>query len=257
MARLLIPLPRQDHDPSEVAIPWQLLREQGHICVFATPDGRPAQADLRMLSGQGLGPFKGLLAADARARATHEALRADPAFQRPLAWSALQDQDFDALWLAGGHAQGMREYLESPMLQALVARHAQAGRPLAAVCHGVVLAARSRDAQGRSVLAGRRVTALLARQELAAWWLTRAWLGDYYRTYPQTVQAEVTAALGEPTLFEPGPLPIARDAPGQEGRGFAQQDGNWVTGRWPGDLHRMVQLFSPLLRPSNAASTAS
>ncbi len=56
MATVLIPLPRRDGDPSEVAVSWQILRNDGHVVVFATPDGQPARADELMLSGIGLDP---------------------------------------------------------------------------------------------------------------------------------------------------------------------------------------------------------
>ena len=39
MARILIPLPCRDADPSEVAVSWRVLRKHGHEVIFATPDG--------------------------------------------------------------------------------------------------------------------------------------------------------------------------------------------------------------------------
>ena len=54
MARVLIPLPARDFDPSEAAVSWQVLSNAGHVITFATPDGQPAAADDMMLTGQGL-----------------------------------------------------------------------------------------------------------------------------------------------------------------------------------------------------------
>jgi putative intracellular protease/amidase len=55
-------------------------------------------------------------------------------------------EGFDGLLLPGGHrARGMREYLESNVLQRLVAQFFEACLPVAAICHGVLLAARSVD----------------------------------------------------------------------------------------------------------------
>ena len=122
-----------------------------------------------------------------------------------------------------------------------------ARKSVGAICHGVVLAARSKAASGRSVLHGRKTTALLQRQELLAWNLTRGWLGDYYRTYPQTVQAEVTEALASPEDFIAGPLPLRRDTPDNPRPGFALRDGNYVSARWPGDAHRFAELFAAAL----------
>ena len=39
MARVLIPIPRRDFDPTEVAISWEVLTYLGHEVVFATPGG--------------------------------------------------------------------------------------------------------------------------------------------------------------------------------------------------------------------------
>lgn len=54
MARLLMPLPARDFDPSEAAVNWRVLRDAGHRVQFATPDGRSAAADDIMLTGQGI-----------------------------------------------------------------------------------------------------------------------------------------------------------------------------------------------------------
>jgi hypothetical protein len=54
MANVLIPLPRRDFDPSEVAISWSVLTRLGHGVSFATPDGQPGHADDLMLTGEGL-----------------------------------------------------------------------------------------------------------------------------------------------------------------------------------------------------------
>ena len=55
----------------------------------------------------------------------------------------------------------MRPYLESALLQAKVAQAFHYRLPVGAICHGVLLAARSTDpGTGRSVLHGHRTTAL-------------------------------------------------------------------------------------------------
>jgi protease I len=76
-----------------------------------------------------------------------------------------------------------REYLESALLQSAVATFFERDLPVAAICRGTVLAARSRVTRGhdtgRSVLYGRRTTGLTRQLELLAWRLTRHRLGDY------------------------------------------------------------------------------
>lgn len=247
MATILVPLPATDFDPTEVAVPWQILSAAGHALRFATPDGQPASADPRMVTGAGLGPLAPVLRADGNGRAAYAALIASAAFQQPLSWSAVSPDDFDALLLPGGHAPGMRPYLESAQLQALVVDSFRRDKPVAAICHGVLLAARSLGADGRSVLHGRKTTALTAQMELSAWNLTRLWLGDYYRTYPVTVEDEVGALLAQPADFLRGPTSLRRDGPTTLQRGFVVRDGNYLSARWPGDAHRLGHALAAVL----------
>ena len=245
--RVLIPLPANDFDPTETAVPWRLLTEAGHSITFLTPNARPAKADARMLCGQGLGPLKFLLMADATAQKVYREMEASPEFQNPQHWSSARVEDFDGLLLPGGHAQGMREYLESEVLMALTSAFFKAVKPVGAICHGVVLAARSRDEEGRSVLFQKKTTALLKSQEMLAWALTRLWLGDYYRTYPESVEDEVKRHLAHSSQFLKGPTPGKRDTLNSDQAGFVSVSGFYVSARWPGDAHRFAATFNELL----------
>ena len=255
MATVLVPLPRIDFDPTEAGVPWRVLSEAGHDVVFATPDGLPAQAGPRMLHGTGLGLLGPALRAQGNAVADHDRMVQSAAYRAPIAWAGiaegLADDRFDALLLPGGHAPGMREYLESPLLQSAVAAFFERDRPVAAICHGTVLAARSRATTGRdagrSVLYGRRTTGLTRRLELLAWRLTRHRLGSYYRTYAQTVQAEVTAALRAPGDFLVGPPALLRDSDRMQRLGFTVRDGRYLSARWPGDAHRFAHELAGML----------
>ncbi|CAM4020176.1 type 1 glutamine amidotransferase domain-containing protein [Roseateles saccharophilus] len=247
MARILMPLPAEGYDPSETAIPWQLLSERGHGIRFATPDGRPAQVDPRMLDGRDLGLWAPLLRAAAPAVEAHMAMTATAEFQHPRRYAELQATDFDALLLPGGHAPGMKVYLESTELQALVAAQFAADKPVGAICHGVLLAARSLRVDGRSVLHGRRTTGLTRQLEMTAWLMTAAWLGRYYRTYPTPLQTEVATALAHPGDFDVGPPALLRDTAQRPGRGFALRDGHYVSARWPGDAHAFALAFAQML----------
>lgn len=247
MARVLMPLPLTDFDPTESGVPWKTLTARRHEVVFATPDGSVAAADPRMVEGTGLGIWRGVLRADARGRDAYAAMADSAAFAKPLRYDQIEPQTFDGLLLAGGHAPGMREYLESDHLQSVVVTFFARQAPVGAICHGVVLAARSRMQDGRSVLHGRRSTALTREMELMAWAMTALWLGRYYRTYPTTVQDEVTAALGASSQFLAGPSALLRDSPGHLDRGFTVRDGRYLSARWPGDAHRFANEFADML----------
>jgi len=257
--RILIPLPRYGFDPTEAGVPWTFLRAAGHDTTFATPDGQPAQADRRMVTGEGLGVLSRTLRADANGRRAYEEMAASEAFTHPVSYEAI-GECFDALLLPGGHDKGMREYLDSPILQATIAAFFQADRPVAAICHGTLLVARSlRPDTGKSVLFGRRTTGLTRGQELTAFWLTRSWLGDYYRTYPEkdvpgrrvTMEDDLRTHLARPEDFVRGPgwpIPSGRDTPTNLSAGFSVRDGNYLSARWPGDAHRFATDLVALLK---------
>lgn len=247
--QVLIPLPARDFDPSESAVPWRVLTERGHDVIFATEDGAAGQADPRMLTGRGFGPLRPMLRARADAREAYRAMSASDAFRHPKRLSEIDGAD--SILLPGGHAPGMRPYLESEALQKLVAEHMRADKPLGAICHGVLVVARS------GALRGRTTTALLASQELLAWNATRLWLGDYYRTYPETVQSEVTRALGPKGQFVEGPRPLRRDAPGALARGFALRDGAYVSARWPGDVYSFAERLAEVLTAARRSEAAT
>lgn len=242
-----MPLPKQDFDPTEAAIPWLELNQRGHQVCFATPDGSMAEADLRMVHGSGLGPWKFLLRADTNARTAYTAMIEDPAFKQPWTYQRAVSEPIDGLILPGGHAPGMREYLESEMLQGIVTSAFERNIPVGAICHGVIVAARSRYKNGQSVLFGKKTTALTRSLELTGWILTAIWLGNYYRTYPKTVQSEVTTLLANPADFKSGPLALFRDSRNRLDRGFTVRDGNYLSARWPGDAHHFAVDFANML----------
>lgn len=290
--KIIMPIPNDDFDPTEVAVSWKIMRDAGHVVVFATPDGKPGRADPLMISGKGLDPwgwipgldklrlFGLLLRADKHGRAAYTALEADPQFQAPCRYDELRTEDYDGMLLAGGHAKKMKAYLESPALQAFVADFFEAtnaqGRPkpIAAVCHGVVLAARSVSKRtGKSVLFGRKTTALTWRQEQMAAtlckFLVRYWDADYYRTYTESagevrgyrsVEMEVKRALANESDFidVPPNAPdhfaktggLLRDTVTDARPAWVVQDGNYISARWPGDVHTFAKAFNRLLAKS-------
>lgn len=249
MATVLLPLPDRDFDPTETGVPWRTMQRRGHHIIFATPNGEIACADPRMITGEGLGVFASLMRADKNGRSAYAEMSQAEEFRHPIPYRDIRAETFDGLILPGGHAKGMRRYLESKELQSIVASFFTRERPVGAICHGVVLAARSSGADGKSVLYGKRTTALTKIMELSAWALTCLYLGDYYRTYPMTVEDEVRAALANPGDFVRGPFAVARDMPDNLAAGFTVRDGHYLSARWPGDAHRFAYEFASLLGP--------
>jgi putative intracellular protease/amidase len=283
MVTVLMPLPAADFDPTEVAVSWQVLSRAGHEVVFATPSGQPGRADDLMVTGQGLDPWGAVpglrrltvvgrvLRANADARTAYAALLEDAAFAAPLHWGAARRSSYDALVLPGGHrAAGMRPYLESPEVQQIAIDAFRADKPVGAICHGVLVAARAIDpATEQSVLYGRRTTALTWALERKAWGIahyTRFWDSNYYRTYVEepgqrwgsmSVQQEVTRALADPADFAdvekgaPGwrrkASGRARDTVADPRPAFVVRDGSYVSARWPGDAHTFALALAAVL----------
>src|ERR1700743_3759640 len=280
MGTVLIPIPDRDFDPTEVAVSWQVLRANGHQVVFATESGAPGIADDIMVTGRGLDIWSALpvlgaitvvgraLRANKDARGAYRCMLSSPEYQTPSSWAEATLDGIDGLLLPGGHrARGMRSYIDSEALHRLVVAAFGRGLVVGAICHGVLLAARSVDPKtGHSVLYGRRTTALTWALERTAWNLTRLtrfWDRNYYRTYTEkpgqpdgymSVQAEVTRVLRDPADF----CDVTRDSPrwwlkksgmvrdtATDARpAFVVEDGDYVSARWPGDTHTLATVIS-------------
>jgi putative intracellular protease/amidase len=247
--RLLMPLPDTDFDTTEVAVPWRLLTDLGHSLVFATQNGDVTpRCDPRLLTGV----IFGRLGALPEPRAWYAQLSDAPAFRSPVSWRELDLAGFDGLILPGGHAPGMRQYLGSAELQDTVARFWALRRPVAAICHGVLVLARARDPRtGRSVLADQRTTCLPKYMERGAFAATAWRLGRYYRTYPAYVQDEVTASLRSPRQFARGPRTTTRGSATDDSPAFVVQDGSYLSARWPGDAYLFARRFHQMLTPGS------
>ena len=161
---------------------------------------------------------------------------------------------YDGLILAGGHAPGMRQYLGSAALREKVGEFWRTQRPVGAICHGVLVLARTIDpATGAAVLSGRTTTCLPKYMERSAYLLTAWRLGRYYRTYPAYVQDEVVAALGGSGTFQLGPRVLStRGTLADDGPAFVVEDGRYVSARWPGDAYLFGKRFLAALEAEAA-----
>ncbi|GAX49647.1 type 1 glutamine amidotransferase domain-containing protein [Streptomyces olivochromogenes] len=252
--RVLMPVPDRDFDVTEVAVPWRILTDAGHEVVLATERAgtRPA-ADPRLLRGV----LFGQLGAAEEPRRFYEQLTKSPEFTATVSWAGVDIEEYDGLLLPGGHAPGMRQYLGSTALHQQIARFWALGRPVGAICHGVLVLARARDlTTGRGVLADRRTTCLPTYMERTAYFTTAWRLGRYYRTYPAYVEAEVRAALADPgTQFVRGPRTLTRRGTATDDTdAFVVEDGRYLSARWPGDAYLFARRYLALLNSSASAA---
>ena len=286
MANILIPLPTLDFDPSEVSIPWKILTKYGHTVTFATPDGKTAQPDSLMLTGEGLDfwslipllnkiKFIGLiLRANKEARLAYSEMKLDIQFQNPIKWTEVNAKSFDAIVLPGGHrARGMCEYLESKILQDIIVEFFKDKKIVGAICHGVLLAARSINPETKkSVLFNLKTTALTWTLEKAAWSiarLSRFWDPNYYRTYLEnsnekigywSVEEEIKRNLknasqflnvnSDDIYFKYKTNGLSRDSETNSRPAFVVIDENFISARWPGDVHTFAKTICENIKNS-------
>lgn len=249
--RVLIVVPHTDFDPTEAAVPWKILKAAGNEITFATPDGEKASADPAEISGEGLGPLADVIRADANGREAYAELDASEEFNHPVKWSSLKEENFDAIYLPGGHSPGMQQYLRSELLQSLISDFFAANKPVGAICHGALLVARSTSKEtGKSVLYGRKTTSLTNFLEMMGYDLTKYTGGedaDNFRTDPETVEDQVKDRLASPADYLEGPKSVLRDSPDHLSRGFYVLDGNYISARWPGDAFNFGNHLAQLI----------
>ena len=247
--KILIPLPAKDFDPTEAGVTFYQLTMLGLEIDIATPNGEIAIPDQLMLTGKKLGIFKYSLMADKNGRLACHYMQNSKNFNQPIRYDQIKTEEYAAIVLPGGHDKGMREYLESKVLQEKVLEFYQANKLIAAICHGVIVLARTKEKNGKSILFDKNVTSLLKKQELLAFNLTRLYLDDYYLTYPITVEDEVISVLKNKSQFQSGlkfnhwiqTALLKRDYLGFYRDSFVLEDKNIITARWPGDAHLFSQ----------------
>jgi putative intracellular protease/amidase len=132
--KVLIPLPDRDFDPTEVIVPWRLFNVEGWDVHFATEEAllRPAADEVTCNPPS----YMSMLGCDAEVLEWYAQLQEDPHFVSPLKWNELDTSEFDLVVLPGGHAAGMKQYLESTVLQKKILEYWKTGKPIGAICHG-------------------------------------------------------------------------------------------------------------------------
>jgi putative intracellular protease/amidase len=202
---VLIPLPDTDFDPTESATPWRVCAERGWRATFATEFGKVAAADRRLLMGFVRGP----LGAGAMGLRDYKRMTAAPEYQKPIRYDEINADEYDAILLTGGHAPGMKQFLESKVLQEKAVDFFKQDKGVGAMCHGLLVLARAIDpATGKSVLYDYKTTSLTREQEQIGYASTFWLLGRRFRTYDAYVEDETRAALKDTRQYSKGLMPF-------------------------------------------------
>jgi putative intracellular protease/amidase len=152
----------------EFAKPYKIITDAGHEVVVATPNGVTPNVDMMSLRPSMAGGEKGALELEA-------IIRSAEVMRRPLELSDVRLEDYDAVYLPGGHGPMADLAFDADVGRLLTAQLAS-GNPLFIVCHAPasILATRI---HGVSPFKGYRITCFTDEEEEAVGLAPRAtWL---------------------------------------------------------------------------------
>jgi putative intracellular protease/amidase len=190
----------------ELAVPYNAFVRAGATVDIASPRGGRPPADPKSESGES---------------AEVEAFLADAEAQRKLARTKLISEvkdEYDAYFVAGGHGV-MWDLTDEPALARLLAAGFEAGKVVAAVCHGPAALVSVRLRSGEPLVAGRRVNGFSDEEETAV---------GLASVVPFMLETKLKALGGR---YERGPT----------WGSFAVADGNLVTGQNPASSLAVAQ----------------
>ncbi|MFC5747532.1 type 1 glutamine amidotransferase domain-containing protein [Actinomadura rugatobispora] len=142
----------------EFAAPYKALTQAGHQIEVATPGGVVPNVDMMSLRPEMAGNAQTALDLEATIRSAEE-------MRRPIKLADARLEDYDAVYLPGGHGP-MEDLSADADAGRLLTAALASGKPLAIVCHApaAMLATRVR---GESPFAGYRVSAFTNEEENA------------------------------------------------------------------------------------------
>ena len=147
---------------------YKILTDAGHDVVVATPNGTIPNVDMMSLRPQMAGGEQGALELEA-------IIRSAEVMRRPLKLSDVRLEDYDAVYLPGGHGPMADLAFDADVGRLLTAQLAS-GNPLFIVCHGPA-AMLSTRIHGVSPFKGYRITCFTNKEEEAVGLASRVtWL---------------------------------------------------------------------------------
>jgi len=199
----------------EHAVPYMALTGAGVEVVVASPAGGAVPVDENSKPSQ------------SEAKEWAPALAA---LQSTLPLSSVQHEDFDLIFLPGGHGP-MVDLAQDTTLQDMLVRQDAAGRLIGAVCHGPAGLIHVRRGDGSPLLKGRRVTGFTNTEER---------LVGLHDKVPFLLEDAMKAAGGD---FHSALLPMLS---------HVERDGNLLTGQNPQSSHAIAKAMVEALHPAHA-----
>lgn len=140
----------------EFANPYKAVTDAGHEVVVATPGGVTPNVDMMSLRPSMAGGEQGALELE-------RIIRDAEVMRRPLKLSDVRLEDYDAVFLPGGHGPMADLAFDADAGRLLTAQLAS-GKPLAIVCHAPAAMLATRI-HGESPFKGRKVTGFTNEEE--------------------------------------------------------------------------------------------
>ncbi|MFH9968966.1 type 1 glutamine amidotransferase domain-containing protein [Streptomyces mirabilis] len=202
----------------EFAMPYKKITEAGHEVVVGTPGGVIPNVDMMSLRPSMTGGEDGALELEA-------IIRSAEVMRRPLKLSDVRLEDYDAVYVPGGHGP-MADLAWDADVGRLLTAQLASGKPLFIVCHGpsAMLATRI---HGKSPFKGYRVTCFTNAEEEAVGLAPRAtWLLE------TDLQEKVGVDFSRGPIWEP----------------YMVEDRNLVTGQNPSSAAVLADRLLEILK---------
>jgi putative intracellular protease/amidase len=201
----------------EFANPYKTLTDAGHEVVVATPNGTTPNVDMMSLRPSMVG-------GEQRALDLEAIIRSAEVMRRPLRLSDVRLEDYDAVYLPGGHGPMSDLAFDADCGRLLTAQLAS-GKPLAIVCHGpaAILATRIR---GESPFKGYKITGFTNDEEEGVGLASRAtWLLE------TDLKEKVRVQFSRGPIWEP----------------YMVEDRNLITGQNPNSAEVLAERLLKIL----------
>lgn len=192
---------------AEISHPYDELTHAGYAVDIVSPDG----GDLFIDPYSDPRHESGYSAHDIVSLGFLTSPKTSPLLKGTRAISAVKTSDYDAIIVAGGQSP-MFSFRGNEALQALIAAFYEAGKPTAALCHGVAALVDTRLSNGRYLIAGKKVTGFSLAED---------------QFVENAVGAKLFNWYVEPAMKERG----ARYVQGGMWADYAVQDGRLITGQ--------------------------
>jgi putative intracellular protease/amidase len=199
----------------EFANPYKLLTDAGHEVVVATPEGNTPNVDMMSLRPSMVGGEQAALDLEA-------IIRSAEVMRRALAVPNVRLEDYDAVYLPGGHGP-MQDLAYDAGVGRLLTAALASGKPLAIVCHAPASILSTRI-HGESPFKGYHITCFTNEEEEAVGLAARTqWLLE------TEIQEKVGVQFSRGPIWEP----------------YMVEDRNLITGQNP---HSAAVLGDRLLK---------